>query len=123
MKPDETKSLKLFQRLLSGDTSLSIYDKKGNQITIEQYLEFHDQMDYTSIASDLLGGYIISTVWLGIDHGTVNKHMIFETMVFETHKPLPIDKYTRRYSTEEEAKAGHSETRLSLMLKENIACA
>lgn len=54
----------------------------------------------------LKNGFFISTVWLGIDHGFgIGKPLIFETMVFVKNKFADLD--MARYSTEQEAIAGH----------------
>lgn len=46
----------------------------------------------------------VSTVWLGLNHAfDSGPPLIFETMIFGG----PMDEYMDRYSTEEEAKAGH----------------
>lgn len=49
----------------------------------------------------------VSTVFLGVDHQwrTGGKPLLFETMVFESDQL--IDRYCMRYSTWEEAEAGH----------------
>jgi hypothetical protein len=53
-------------------------------------------------------GGIVSTVYLGVDHSFGNgPPLLYETMVFGCGKH---DKYQRRYSTQEEALAGHWET-------------
>jgi len=55
------------------------------------------------IASKMIDGITISTVFLGIDHGFGGKVMLFETMIFGGDH----DDYCERYSTWEEAEAGH----------------
>lgn len=55
----------------------------------------------------LPGGARVSTVWLGLDHQFGDgPPLIFETMVFPAESSMDLD--CERYSTEEEAKAGHS---------------
>jgi hypothetical protein len=52
------------------------------------------------------GNILISTVFLGIDHGYESKvPIVFETMVFGGKH----DEYQRRYSTYDEALDGHKE--------------
>lgn len=57
-----------------------------------------------------IGNIDVSTVFLGLDHGwsNVEKPILFETMVF-THDGCGSEfaGYQERYSTYEEAKAGH----------------
>lgn len=50
----------------------------------------------------------MSTVWLGIDHASFGgcEPLIFETMVFTSEDDF-TDIDCMRYSTEEEARAGH----------------
>ena len=49
----------------------------------------------------------VSTVFIGVDHSSVgDKAILFETMVFS---PNEHDEECVRYSTWEEAEAGHSE--------------
>lgn len=52
-------------------------------------------------------GTHVSTVFLGLDHGTVfsEEPILFETTVFY-RTPIPHD-HTRRYATYAEAEAGH----------------
>ena len=55
-----------------------------------------------------LYGEVVSTVWLGLDHGfLLGRPLIFETMIMTR---TSFRGYQRRYSTEEEALAGHERT-------------
>jgi hypothetical protein len=57
------------------------------------------------VASDEVGSARISTVFLGLDHSFGDgPPLLFETMVFEGE----LDGECERYSTWEEAEAGHS---------------
>ncbi len=57
------------------------------------------------VASDQIGGVIVSTVFLGLDHSFVGgAPVLFETMVFSG----PLDGETNRYCTWEEAEIGHA---------------
>lgn len=54
----------------------------------------------------LPNGYFVSTVWLGLNHQwSEGPPLIFETMVFLPNSHS--DDYCERYSTEDEALAGH----------------
>lgn len=57
------------------------------------------------IALTEVGEATVSTVFLGLDHryGSDGPPLIFETMIFSG----PLDEYQARYSTLEQAKAGH----------------
>lgn len=111
------------------------YDRDGNPISMRQAMELGfpgpDRNDpsggYARIASDNLdeGNIWVSTVWLGLDHGWGRgKPQIFETMVFvaltEEQLAERAAKWDRqfgtspwdggqcwRWSTEDEARAGH----------------
>ena len=84
------------------------YDKQGNPTTSEQWSKLfntgkHVKQDTT------WWGCLISTVWLGIDHGyDENKPpLIFETMVF-LNGTVGNEQDCRRYATEEASIAGHN---------------
>jgi len=58
------------------------------------------------VKSDMIDGIYISTVFLGIDHGYPFEEVppiLFETMIFGGEE----DGYQERYSTWEQAEAGH----------------
>jgi hypothetical protein len=56
------------------------------------------------VAEDTIGGARISTIFLGLNHALENgKPLLFETMVFGGQ----FDQEMERYSTWEEAEAGH----------------
>ena len=101
---DDTDSIKAF----SG-CSLPVYDRKGKRISFDRWAELHREEEYLRVDfTRLPGGLEVSTVWLGMDHSWVQKEpIIFETMVFGDTAYLNND--CRRYSTEDEAFAGHAE--------------
>jgi hypothetical protein len=76
--------------------------------------------DYVVVAQDELpDGAVLSTVWLGLDHGWLGRPLFFETMRFLEDPsgarkilefPVPDDAEPvtqMRYSSEEEARAMH----------------
>lgn len=84
------------------------YSRKGRELTLEEWALNYDNMTeearrvgFTQIAADVS----VSTVWLGIDHQFVpgGPPLIFETMIFGG----PLDSECWRYTTEEQAVAGH----------------
>lgn len=94
------------------------FDKQGNPISMRQWgqlkFEEHDDgsashTDYAIIGRDEVDGVLVSTVWMGLDHGfsRTQKPVIFETMVFDNPDDMGDDRYMRRYCTEEEAARGH----------------
>ncbi len=72
----------------------------------EQFEEL-SKKDERHVGDDIILGKHVSTVWLGLDH---NLHRgaphVFETMIFSEHEPR-TDIYMDRYSTWDEAVAGH----------------
>lgn len=63
--------------------------------------------DRTVEKTTLPSGNRVSTVWLGLDHNySGGRPLIFETMVFPPDSYADLD--MARYSTEDEAKAGHA---------------
>jgi hypothetical protein len=53
------------------------------------------------------GRYLVSTVFLGIDHGHFGQSMWFETMVFSGAAGFSDDLHQERYETYEQALIGH----------------
>lgn len=109
------------------------FDRQGRALSRRDWSRLFSYSDddgvpYQRIALDLVGDYRISTVWLGLDHNFYGgAPLIFETIVLNDSYPdippiedvLDPDKelpeYTKatdldcdRYSTEEEARAGHA---------------
>lgn len=65
--------------------------------------------------------WLVSTVFLVLDHNPLEEGppLLYETMVFQTDPKRginPIDEYQERYSTREEAEAGHK--RVCVMVEE-----
>lgn len=57
------------------------------------------------VAKDIIGGVEVSTVFLGLNHNYgEGEPILFETLVFGG----PLDGEMERYSTWDEAKAGHA---------------
>ena len=60
------------------------------------------------IAADDVNDVHVSTVFLGLDHGYGDgPPVVFETMTFDHRTPARIDEWCWRYSTLDEAEAGH----------------
>ena len=97
------------------------YDREGKPISFECWIELRHQPGYIRVAEDTVGDFWISTVWLGIDHGSPlegTAPIIFETMVFGANRE---SEEMRRYSTEEQALAGHREMVEEVRLIESLA--
>ena len=85
------------------------YDREGKPIFMDEYIRLRaEDNTYYRVALYERDGYRISTVWVGFDMslGMGGPPLIFETMVFGD-SPLAED--ARKYSTEQEALAGHLE--------------
>lgn len=91
------------------------FDRQGKPMTMDEWARRHADRDYMIVAQHWVRGWMVSTVWLGIDHGHGFSKLpvIFETMVFppgdETRDDEGImsEQYQERYSTEQAAQAGH----------------
>ena len=80
------------------------YDRQGNPMTLNEWGRKHQDKDYKILGSTMVGDELVSTVWLGMDHGWgEGAPVIFETMIFHG----PHDQWQDRYTTEEAALAGH----------------
>ena len=93
------------------------YDRQGKPLTIEKANDLLGDLDYKRLAVDTIGPYVVSTVWLGVDHGWIRPGppVIFETMIFtrsdwEDEKRGGLAEFdVYRYTTEEKARSGHEE--------------
>lgn len=78
----------------------------------------------TQVDRTQVGNYLVSTVFLGLDHGfgTSAQPILFETLVFEVddngETGNSLEDTMRRYSTRDEALAGHAETVQMIIEKE-----
>ena len=92
------------------------YNKEGEEISMEEAMKNIQDPNYKRIALDTVGIHTISTVHLHINHWWGWKLLIFETMVFGdwTDENVGEELYCERYSTKEEAIAGHKRTLLAI---------
>jgi hypothetical protein len=90
-----------------------LYDRQGKPMSLEDWgSRLEKDKSYRRVAETTLpNGLYVSTVWLGIDHSFgEGPPLIFESMAFQSQAPgefLGPDLDQMRYSTEEEALAGH----------------
>lgn len=83
------------------------FDRQGEPISVLRWAELFENFAYKVVRQDSVRGYLVSTIWLGLDHGYGRgAPIIFETMVF--HRGIPSGLDSERYSTEEAARVGHS---------------
>jgi hypothetical protein len=83
-------------------------DKFGNEITNEELEPLLRDHQYRVVEQTVVGGYFISTVWLGVPYNMGSAY--FETMVFQmnqekSHWVKELELY--RYADLKEAKQGH----------------
>jgi len=86
---------------------LYVLDKNGNPAqakSIEQWAKWFHTCD-RCVAKDEIGNVCVSTVFLGINHSLLQNEapLLYETMIFNGEH----DGYQMRYSTHEDALAGH----------------
>jgi hypothetical protein len=96
-------------------------DKKVKGCGLKEWAAFYEQTDSRKIARTVVGKVVISTVFLGIDHGfDGGKPVLFETMVFG----IDDDELQYRYCTWDKAVKGHNivvdEVRKELSIRKMI---
>jgi hypothetical protein len=85
-----------------------VLDKNNNPKPVSvQRWSFTFEHNRRTVAQEVVGGIYISTIFLGIDYsfGMGGPPLVFETMAFDADEELMC----RRYSTWDEAVAGHQE--------------
>lgn len=88
----------------------NFFDKDGKPLELYEWAKQMEDFNYRRIKYEILpNGYIVSTVWLGLDHSHSEiMKLIFETRVFEKKGSWSnLDR--ERYSNLEEAENGHKE--------------
>ena len=86
-------------------SGVEYYDRDGNPLTIQGYLNYTEGASKKHVARTEVGNSNVSTVWLGLNHQYGDGPLlIFETMIFGG----PLDQDTWRYSTEAQAVDGHA---------------
>lgn len=96
------------------------FDKDGSPLNLFHWTALFNDRGYRVVALDETEHASVSTVWLGLDHRYGDgPPLIFETMVFMKPRELGVEGNIQwRYSTLEEALAGHAEALRKT--KENI---
>jgi hypothetical protein len=105
------------------------FDRRGRPIGPAEWARKHADREYSVVAQHWVRGWMVSTVWLGLNHNFTRQGppIIFETMIFApkdatigregegweagedafgTDAP-DLDQYQERYPTETAAQAGH----------------
>jgi hypothetical protein len=82
------------------------YDRQGEPLSYPEWTVLFYDKSYAHVRATAVGeDVLVSTVWIGIDmsYGNQASPVIFETMVFGGE----LEDAVWRYSTEEQACAGH----------------
>jgi hypothetical protein len=95
---------------------IEYYDRDGNPVDADEFGRLSGDRTYKVVEQTWVPGFLISTVWLGIDHNLgstgIAPPVIFETMIFHRDEDGETDFgdiYMNRYCTEQEAGDGHIE--------------
>jgi hypothetical protein len=97
-------------------------NKRGEKISMDEWARLYGDDAYRRIAATSVGPFLVSTVWLGLNHNwnPDSPPLVFETMVFDNGEG-PSDRMRwrdlecSRYPTEVAALAGHDQTVASLV--------
>lgn len=89
------------------------FDREGKLLERMEWVRRCEDDDYKIIKQEDVGGYFVSTVWIGLNMSYWRDApiKIFETMIFRIDEDNEIEDrirgYQERYSTETEALEGH----------------
>lgn len=91
------------------------FDRQGQPMEMLAWAEKFGDMDYKVVAQHWVRGWMVSTVWIGLNHNfnpfSQGPALIFETMIFppgdESPEGMFCEDYCDRYPTEAAAHAGH----------------
>lgn len=85
------------------------FNREGQEIDRDEFTYLLGDSEYKIILQHKMDGYLISTVWLGVDFCSGSESPnIFETMIFGPDGSGG-DYYCDRYPTEKAATEGHYE--------------
>jgi hypothetical protein len=82
------------------------FSREGRPMTLREWsLIVEEDLAYKHVRMSMVGDVQVSTVWIGLPQAgsTPERPLIFESMVFGG----PLDEHAWRWSTLEEAEAGH----------------
>ena len=88
------------------------FNRQGEAISLEEWVRLFEKHDYRIVKrSQLRNGTLVSTIWMGLDHGFGHgRRLLFETLVFPRRRlgrPPGEEWDGERYGTEQEARSGH----------------
>lgn len=82
------------------------FDTSGQPMSFEDWARAFEDTDGRIAATTCPDGTLVSTVWLGLDHGPGRgPPLIFETVAFRDGNGVDCE----RYATLDEARVGHRE--------------
>lgn len=86
--------------------NVNYFNKQGEPISLMEWSDLFEDSEYKMIEQSKIKGYLISTMWTGVNSAIFKEQpiLIFETMIFSKNRTVD---YQKRYSTLEEAKDGH----------------
>jgi hypothetical protein len=95
--------------------SVRYYDRQGRPLKdCMAWAKLSENRDYYVVAQHWVRGWMVATVWLGLDHNFLGSGapVIFETMILPPgdeagEHGIWDEQYMERYSTEAAAQAGH----------------
>lgn len=110
------EELSSMERLFGIPDRPMYFNRYGEPMTLDEWGRSYGHHERKVLRQTHVYGYMISTVWLGMDHNYFGGiPLIFETMVFAPERTAFLDLECRRYSTLTEAHLGHDEV-VSMLL-------
>lgn len=85
---------------------MSYYNMKGNPISLLEWGDLFENFSNRFIKKDVVGKYVITTVWIGIDDFN-DPPNIFESMIFCDDQSDELHEFACVYSNKEMAENGH----------------
>lgn len=82
-------------------------DKFGQIVETAEFEFLIDDPEYKIVNQEMVGNYLISTVWLGIAQGTFGNEY-FETAIFDQNNEMEQIDEVYRYHNINEAEEGHN---------------
>lgn len=91
-------------------SAVRYFDREGQPLDLHEWGAKFEDWEYKQVEKTNLPCGLVSTVWLGLDHQYGDgPPLIFETMFFANPGENDTDDdLTERYSTLDEARAGHA---------------
>ena len=85
-------------------------NKKTIPVELDEYLAWSEKNKKRHVADEIIAGYRVSTVFLGVDyhsHDYQGAPALFETMIFDAESGHDVFWYEKRCSTWSEAEQQH----------------